>query len=76
MPRAAERLGRRILKAVSLLELFPERGWQVREERYAGFREIVVKRFRILYRIDGHGVLIERIIHGSRNLGDIFSKDE
>jgi len=76
MPKTAVRLIKRIVKAVGLLEIFPERGWKVQEQAFPGCREIVVRRYRILYRIDRRGVQIERILDGSRNLDERTPKDE
>jgi plasmid stabilization system protein ParE len=56
--------------------MFPERGWLVREELLQGCREIVVKRFRIIYETDGRRVKITKFVHGSRRLDEFFSKDE
>jgi len=73
-PRTAERFIRRIFKTVERLERFPLSGSLVPELRDESFREIRLKRYRIIYRVlKRDAVEIVTVHHGARLLDlDLF----
>jgi plasmid stabilization system protein ParE len=74
-PANAERLLRRIEARASALESVPERGRVVPELARFGmrtWREIVVRPYRIAYRIEGDTVTVLAAFDGRRDLGDIL----
>ena len=58
----------RIVAATERLERFPELGRIVPEYEDPSLRELVVRDYRVVYRIRGGDVLIAAIVHGTRNL--------
>jgi toxin ParE1/3/4 len=67
-PEAANRLVRQVYESVDLLERFPELGRRVPEMRESGYREMIVRPCRIVYRIDGETVVVIFVIRGEREL--------
>ena len=69
-PRQAKRVVQRILTSAERLITFPELGAVVPEFPNGGVREILVFRFRVLYRFvnDDDVVRIVGVIHGARLL--------
>lgn len=61
-PRYAQRFAERLIAAV-----FPQLG-RVVPEGDGRHRELFVRPYRIIYRVDGKQVLIVTIVHGSRHL--------
>lgn len=58
---------REVRSAARSLRRFAERGRMVPELDDAGIRELFVRSYRLIYKIDGPGnVYIVRLIHGSR----------
>ena len=70
-PKAAFRIGRRILQAASHLEQHPELGCRGRVE---GTRELVVTGtpYLIPYRIRGESIELLRVLHGARKWPEQF----
>ena len=66
-PLFAARFAEQILHAVESLQHDPERGRMVPEKDDSSMREIFLKRYRIIYRIQEYFVEVITIIHGSRN---------
>ena len=71
-PTQAKRVVRRVLDGVERLATFPESGAFASEFPDDGVREILVYRFRILYRFvkAGDAVRIVGIVHGARLLNE------
>ena len=71
-PTQAKRVVRRVLDGVERLATFPESGAFASEFPDDGVREILVYRFRILYRFvkTGDAVRIVGIVHGARLLNE------
>lgn len=67
-PAAALKLGDLIFKRVEVLEKFPEIGRMVPERKKPAIREIVVKNYRIIYRLNRTAKAVEilRVWHGAR----------
>lgn len=67
-PSAALKLGDSIFSRVDSLEKFPELGRIVPERNQPDIRELVVKNYRIIYRVRHKQKLLEilRIWHGAR----------
>jgi len=64
-PSAADRIGERILSAVSLLENFPE---IAQASRHRGLRQLVVTRtpYLVVYRVHKGDVEIRAVIHAKQ----------
>jgi addiction module RelE/StbE family toxin len=59
---------RRIVAAVDRLASFPESGRVVPEFGRSSLREIIVRPYRVVYRLRGGAVEIAAVIHGARLL--------
>lgn len=72
-PEAALRLGDLIFERVDSLEKFPEFGRIVPERNQPAIREIVVKNYRIIYRVRKNEKVVEilRVWHGARGEPEI-----
>lgn len=72
-PEAALRLGDLIFHRVADLEKFPEFGRVVPERNQPNIREIVVKSYRVIYRVRKNEKIIEvlRVWHGARGEPEI-----
>ncbi len=76
-PRTAKSFIRKIFARVERLQCFPLSGSIVPELRREDFREVRLKKYRIIYRIHGEDrVEIVTVYHGSRLLDlDLFLVD-
>jgi toxin ParE1/3/4 len=70
-PTAADRLLRRIGDKLDLLAEFPEMG-SPRPELTPSGRILVEGNYVILYEPSGESVVIVRVLHGARDLSDLF----
>jgi toxin ParE1/3/4 len=66
-PQAASDLLRHVEAAASSLGTFPERGARVRDVIVGDLRQIMVGRYRLIYRVEGEAVGVVRLLHGSRD---------
>ncbi len=57
-----------IVDAVDGLAGFPERGRVVPEVPHAGFREVIVGSYRVVYRLGEEAVEVVTVFHGARLL--------
>jgi len=64
---AADRLLESIYKRFLLLEKYPYAGRR-RDELRRGLRIFAADQYLVLYRVEGHDVLIQRVVRGSRDL--------
>jgi addiction module RelE/StbE family toxin len=64
-PEAAWRFGQQVQDAGRSLRKFPERGRQVPE--VAGYREMLLGNYRLIYQVQDKTVRIVRFIWGSRD---------
>jgi addiction module RelE/StbE family toxin len=73
-PPAALKLGDLIFARVDTLEKFPELGRVVPERNQPNLREIVVKNYRIVYRLRQKEKVLEilRVWHGARGEPEIL----
>jgi addiction module RelE/StbE family toxin len=72
-PLAAERLFDDIAEKSQTLESLPRRGRVVPELgrfKIMTYRELVLRPYRLMYRIDGKRVLVAAVFDGRRNLED------
>lgn len=79
VPYYAELFINKLIEATDTLETHPRIGRCVPEaEDRDSIRELIVQRYRIVYRIDNESIYILTVIHGSRDLGseDIKPWDE
>ena len=65
---AADRLVSRVFASAARLEDFPLSGRIVPEFNVVDLREIIVGRFRIIYRLQSDDVYIVAVRHGARRL--------
>ena len=72
-PAAATRLGTQLLDAALSLATFPERGRVVPEFRRPELREIVLRSYRIIHRVNGRDLDLEivRFWHAARGFPQI-----
>ena len=72
-PAAAIKLGDIIFKRVESLQEFPELGRMLPERGQPEIRELVVKNYRIIYRIRREAKMLEiwRVWHGARGEPEI-----
>ncbi|MBW2400317.1 MAG: type II toxin-antitoxin system RelE/ParE family toxin, partial [Deltaproteobacteria bacterium] len=74
-PINAERVLERIASRASTLESTPERGRVVPELAHLGMRtqrELVVKPYRLIYRMEGDTVTVLALFDGRRDLEDLL----
>ena len=69
-PRSADLVAARIVGAVARLEEFPRSGRVVPEVGRDDIREIIVRNYRIIYRLRSDLVEIVTVHHGARRLED------
>jgi toxin ParE1/3/4 len=68
----AETITEEIINRVFLLEQFPALGRVVPELNIATIRELVVRQYRVVYSLTGHGVVeILTVRHSARPLSEI-----
>ena len=67
---------RAILDASHSLNEFPERGRMVPEFSNITIRELFIKEYRLIYKIEESRILILGIIHGRRDLKALAKKDK
>lgn len=70
-PTAARATIARILAACEKLCEFPEMG-AIRDDLAAGLRSFPIGRYLILYRPRVGGIQVARVVHGARNLNELF----
>jgi plasmid stabilization system protein ParE len=73
-PQAAAAFLDEIERAASSLSEFPARGAEVRELENPNLRQLVVGRYRLIYRVESGGVGIVRLIHGARDFREAWRK--
>jgi len=64
----------RLILSVDQLESFPESGRRVHESADTKIRELLVERYRIIYRLRKGAVQILAVVHGARNLVQVKPK--
>ena len=75
--RAAERLLQRLIEVAGRLSEFPERGSHPRELLALGIREyrqVMMRPYRIIYRIIGQQVVITVIADGRRDMQSLLAR--
>ncbi len=70
----ADRFVARLIDAIEKAATFPSIGRKVPEADDEAIREILYRRFRILYRIDENRILVLMVIHGARDLNQVETK--
>jgi toxin ParE1/3/4 len=69
----ADRLVDSLYERFVLLARYPHAGRQ-RDDLWPGLRMFPVGDYLVLYRIDGKDVVIDRVVHGSRDLEALFDE--
>ena len=64
----------RLILSVDQLESFPESGRRVPESADPRIRELLVERYRIIYRLRKGAVQVLAVVHGARNLAQVKPK--
>jgi toxin ParE1/3/4 len=72
-PHYARRFVARLTAAVDPLEIFPEMG-RIVPEGDGRHREIILRPYRIIYRLEGQEVFVVTVVHGSRDLAGADEK--
>ncbi len=70
-PRYADLMVRRVVAAVERLKAFPESGRMVPERNSPDIREVIVGRYRVVYRRKVGTVEIATVFRGSRQFPDL-----
>lgn len=52
------------------------RGGRARPELYSGLRSVPFHRYVIFYTVEGRDVRIERILHGARDIEQVFEQGD
>jgi toxin ParE1/3/4 len=73
-PQAATGFLDEVERAAGSLSEFPERGAVVRELENPNLRQLVVGRYRLIYRVESGGVGIVRLVHGARDFRQAWRK--
>lgn len=73
-PQAATSFLNEIERVAGSLTEFPERGAVVRELENPYLRQLVVGRYRLIYRVETGSVGIVRLIHGARDFKQAWRK--
>ena len=73
----AKRFVRSLVQATRRLETFPRSGRKVPELESFGFREVIHRGYRIIYRIQepDNEIEILAVVHGARDLGRAMEED-
>jgi plasmid stabilization system protein ParE len=66
---AAQRFAERVIEATRQLAVFPRSGRIVPEFNRDDIREVIVQRYRVVYRLVGDDVQLVTIQHAARRLG-------
>lgn len=66
----AQIFGERVVLATRRLGDFPESSRMIPEAEDKSLREIIVRGYRVMYRLEKKHVLILAVMHGSRNLSN------
>lgn len=71
-PSYAELIANRLVAAIERLQSFPESGRVVPEHQDPMIREVIVRPYRIVYRLRGDVVEIATVFRSSRQFPDSF----
>jgi toxin ParE1/3/4 len=72
-PHYARRFVEKLIAAAEPLESFPQLG-RIVSEGDGRHREILIRAYRLIYRVEGEEIFIVTVVHGSRNLADADEK--
>ncbi len=67
---------RELLDAGNSLDRFYQRGRIVPETRQTSIRELIVREYRLIYRVEKTRIVIVTIVHGRRDLRKLWAKAE
>lgn len=67
-PASAEKIKQRLVHGLKSLRFFPERYSKIREKFHTKFiyRHVLIRPYRIVFRVFGNEVLVVRIVHQAR----------
>lgn len=75
-PAYAAGFAQRVLEAVELVAAWPESGALVPELEDPSLREVFVKHYRVIYRVERDGITVVALVHGARNLAELWDPDQ
>src|SRR5687767_5339075 len=75
-PTYAADVARRVVAAVERLNAFPRMGRVVPELDQDDLRELIVHRYRIVYRVTPDAITVAAIVHGARDLLTALRDDQ
>jgi plasmid stabilization system protein ParE len=58
-----------IVGAVETAAMFPRMGREVPELNDPDIRELIVRKYRVIYRVESEAIKLGAVIHGARDLG-------
>jgi toxin ParE1/3/4 len=65
-------VNRKIRERISGLAVFPNAGRLVPETSARTYRQVIVFKYRVIYRVEKENVFIVAVIHGARNFRSAF----
>lgn len=74
-PFYAATVVREALAAARSLADWPERGWQVADFDDPAIREILVRKYRLIYLVAPSGIHVLGFIHGARDLPALWKRE-
>ena len=74
-PQNAQRVVERIIASVEHLQRFPFMGSIVPEFGSEDLRQVIWRKYRIVYRASADAVLIIAVVHGARRLEDVITDE-
>ncbi len=75
-PYYAAAFAQEILDAARLLQPFPARGRIVPEIGSKDIREVLVKSYRLIYKIEETSIVVLALIHGARDLDALWERED
>lgn len=72
---SAKKLKNHLLDYISLLEIFPFIGRKVPELNEDNIRELIFRKYRIIYKIKNKNIFISQIVHSSKQFFNIKDID-
>lgn len=75
-PDAADRWIRKLYERAESAARMPMAGRLVREYERSDLREVLVKRYRIIYRVDRRDLVVVTVLEGHRLIPDDLDPDE
>lgn len=75
-PYYAAAFVKKIIEASQVLQSFPACGRVVPEIGSMGIREVFVKNYRLIYKIEETSIVILALVHGARDLNELWERED